>query len=696
MSKKPGQTTRATPDETDIALIETAEAMLADHFFDPEAEDQYKALHSLARSGQQKATLLREETVEVLEQDCTLRLEGLRTWTTMRVTIEHPDFGASIEGTWSFDHQELRHPRVADRYGSTSMIEAGLDEISDVLANGLSDEELQELMDFAADEADAGPLIGDDPREPPPATATDRARVKAIAKRIARSGSLDLPPEDHTWIEEMPQTLPVITELLMDLAKDFSESNPLLDAYLLMLGMQLEYVRYRQDRGWKWAGAMLQDFQKAMLSFGQQHNNPEVFMAMGRVLQQARVPVSESMREALAEAGVGQEDPGPPEQLEGMLEAVMTQLAEIVNSPFDVIGAMNDTGAIFPAHMRGFIIHKMSQSAHAVIRESVALALLDQDASVRSAAVAALRQGASPGTMSPATLRRAIAVRNWLPEAERPALDDMVRTARQAGIEIGSWPSATSEPEYHVSMIDGSGAQSILMLSKAGSKAAFGALLLREGEGVIDAWEDPELSRGKAAKLLREAQQSAPTTRVSRGAVDQMVQHALGTSADRGAVPPEMLLRIAERTGATEWRARRHDIAAEVARVLAGAGQADRGEAAMRQVAAWLAEAPTLRTWFEEGPDVHAKLSKLPRTNKPALIGTTLAEVLDPRRDVWAERFALMALWCEASGDTQYWRRAAPMAAVADALLSGQPLAEIPPMRTIAAHTVTNELLTPW
>lgn len=692
MSKKPTRPPQrpapAEPDDIDLALIDVAEAILSEHFFDPDAEDEYKRKHALNR-GRQEATLLFEDAVEVFDEECAIRVEGLRTWTRMRVTLRHPEFGAMVEGMWSFDTQELRKPEVAQRSGEPGTIREGVEELLDTLMGSISDEDLMDSLEHRDD--DDEPLIGDDPREPPPATGADRSRVKAIAKRLVRDhGEINL--EDRSWMEQTPQVLPVLTDLLIDMAATALEDDPMAAACLGLLEAALEFVRYRQDRGWDWAIAMLDDFQRKLLAFGRAGTNQGLFLAMSAAMTHARVPVGEEMRQAFAEAGLNEAVSEPSGELDSALDNVLAELAEAADSPFDVIASLSDTGAVMPASLRGFLAAKLAGSEHEVIRDAAALLLLDEDASVREATVAALA-GAASTRVSPETLRRAVTIRNWVPEAERAGIDALVRSAREAGVPIASWPEGATDTECHATMIDGSAAQSILMVSRMGKKFLFNALLIRHGTGVVDVWSDPGLSRTKVQRLLKEAQRAVPSCRVPREFVDALVRHALGASAGRGGTPPAGLLQVAEDIRAPDWRAQRLDLVAEVERRIAGTALPNDVQ---DDAAVWLRTAETLGSWYEEGPDVHAVLSRLPRNRRPALVDAVLTDILPARRIVWAERFVLMGLWCEAAEEVAYRGKAQAMLAVADALLSDVPMQDIPAMWVIANQTVTNELVTPW
>ena len=67
-------------------------------------------------------------------------------------------------------------------------------------------------------------------------------------------------------------------------------------------------------------------------------------------------------------------------------------------------------------------------------------------------------------------------VRNWVPEAEREAIDRLVRKARLKGVVCAQWapPPALA---IHASMVDGSGTQSVILTSPTGRTGLFAGLL---------------------------------------------------------------------------------------------------------------------------------------------------------------------------------------------------------------------------
>jgi hypothetical protein len=703
MAKRGTKPPAPEPDEINEALTLLAEMLLSEHFFDPDLEQIYKKKLSANRPAGTAGVVLEEDTIALPDGDCVFRIEALRTWTHFRIGFSHQAFTASVEGSWNFKNEDLQQVTVT-RTGDPDAIIATAEGMMEAIeGDDLDDEEFASFMDGLADEDDDEvPMIGDDPTEPSEATALDRGRVKAIAKRFARKPDADFNLEDQSWLEQTPQTLPVITEILVDLCGAAKRDEASVSAYQVMLTMQLEFVRYRQDRGWAWADDMLAAFQERLITLGIESAIPrDDWFMMCNAMIEARVPVPDTVQVALAEAGfTADEESAPPDELMRTLRGFLDDLARMVSSPFEVIHSLRSAGAMLPAMLRGFMATELALSPHPVLREAVPLLLLDDDATVRRNAAAALEQTAHPDTMSPDTLRRAITLRNWIPAADRPALDAAIRKGRLAGVTIGVRPVPAPDLEFHASVVDGSAAQSILMVSRSGKTNFFGGLLLRHGTGVVDTWADADLSSGKINKLLREAQTAAATVRVGTAFVDTVVQHAIGTALALDTVPPAMVLELAEIVGGTEWKDRRLDIKAEAEQLFEALDPADRTPKAVKsglaKGATWIAKEPAFSSWFEDGPGVQKALAKLPRTDQIGMTAVVMTEILPGKRADWAERFLVMALWSQAATDAKQQARAVDLALIAHALVGDGPIAAIPAMAVIARQTVRAMLLGGW
>jgi hypothetical protein len=692
------------PDGVNEALLELVEMLLGEYFIDPEHEDSYKQVLARHRPTGTDGILLHGEEIELEDGSCKIQLQALRPYTRFRVVMTHPAFSATVEGTWSFDNEELRQTKFT-RTGNPDTIEAAVEAMIEAVdERDLEDDD--EFADFLAgvEDDDEVPMIGDDPTEPPDAKPLDRNRLKAIAKRIARHRDSELGPEDRVWLEQTPQILPVVADALIEAAGAPSPDDMLVQAYHQILGLELEFVRYRQDRGWDWAEDMLTAFQQRLIEVAKAGSIPrDDWFLMCSALTEARVPVADGMRTQLADAGFTPEDmdpDAPPEEMLKMVRHLMDELANMVSGPFEVVEALRSSGAMLPPMLRSFMTTELALSFHTVLREAVPLLLLDDDSSVRVAAAGALEQIAHPDALSPDMLRRAITIRNWIPAKDRPPLDAAIRKARLAGVAIGAWPEPARDLELYASIVDGSGAQSIMAASRSAKKGLFAGLLLRHGTGVMDGWMDYDISRGQIGKLLREAQMAAPNLRVDRAFVDLVVQHAIGTSVHQDTVPPSSLLEIAEVLGGAEWKDRRIDIKTEADRLFGLLDPADQTAdgvtSGSQRASLWMSKEEMFGSWFEDGPQVQKALAKLPRTDKGRLVAAVMDDILTSEREKWAERFLVLALWYEAATDAKQRLRARDAVLVAHALTSDTPIETIPVMTLIAAQTVRAMLLGAW
>jgi hypothetical protein len=389
------------PDAVNEVLLEFAEMVLSDFFFDPENEQAYKRTLSKNRSTGHQGVLLNEATVALPDAECVLRIEALRTLTHFRVTVTHPQFATTVEGAWSFESEELNHVRYT-RTGDRGTIERTLDAMFDAV-EGVEPDDDETFADLLDGSNEEGGLIGDDPTAPPEATALDRSRLKAIAKRIARRPDIEIATEDRGWLEQTPQILPVVAESLIAAASAAKRDEVLVGVYQHLLALELEFVRYRQDRGWDWANAMLDAFQERLVAVGKAGVVPrEDWFVMCSALIDARVPVDDDVQAALADAGFQPEEvDAPPEEMLRMVRHFMDDLARMVSSPFEVVDALKGSGAMLPAMLRSFMATELALSPHQILRDAVPLLLLDNEPTVRAAAAGALEQTARADTMSP-------------------------------------------------------------------------------------------------------------------------------------------------------------------------------------------------------------------------------------------------------------------------------------------------------
>lgn len=706
MAKKPQAGAPSSADDSDRLLIDLASALLAEYFFDPDNEAQFLETYPSRKASPGNAPLV-DDTMESGSGELHWRLEVLGQRNAFRVTMRHPAFTAVVEGVWQFQRETLRQSRVVHRSGGRGTMAEALEYLLDDLTGGNpTEEELEDFLAALADDVEA-PMIGDDPKEPPPATTAERHRLLDLVEQLARRPDSEPLIEDRAWLETTPQTLPLLTTLLIDAMAARPRDERRIAACLDLVTLQLEFVRYRLDRGWEWASRMLNEYQQRLIALGNAGTIEQTdWFAMAAALTQARVPVTDAIQTALAGAGMTIADPGPPEEMMAALHGLSDELAGMVDSPFEVIEALSAAGAVMPAALRSFMTTELALSPHAVLREAVPMMLLDNDSTVRRAAAAAMEQIASADRITPDWLRRAITLRSWIPQADRPELDRAIRKARAAGVPIGAWPgfsggtSPGGDIAVHASMVDGSGAQSILAVTRIGRKGLVAGLLLKHGVGVLDAWLDPDVTRANINKMLRGMKGEVPSDEVNRSYLDTAVQHAIAVGLTHGTVPGEKVLAIAEAIGSSEWRDRRLEVTAEADCLFEALPPENRTPAAIAAAlargATWVQREPIAASWFEDDQAVRQVVAKVPRRDTAGAIRLVLTEILAASRMAWAERFLLMALWCKAAISKAYQDWASDFIVLTHALTSGEELDTIPIMTAIATQTVMAARTSGW
>ncbi len=687
-------------------LLRLARAMLSQHFDDDPLEADYDAW--LRRESRKKGGG-KPRVLKLLDEHPahgTLRLSAQPVSNTFSLGVTHADFTAEVTVTYDIDLAELDSASVTHFQGSIGVAIAGarfwVDELTDYGLDDLDMEEA-ELEELFADAASDDP--DDVPDEPPEDTADDRRQVERMARALSRKVRDDEPPElpelDQEWLEAVPQSLWPLLEGAVDTSMAKPRDAKLFAAWLALLNHQLELIRYRSDRGHKWAIEMLDDYQEHLKELAESKSlGHEDLFSLVAALGHAKVPVKPELSEALMSSGPALPDSMPPEKaLDQAVRPLIDELARNVTSPFEVMEAMGETAAVTPPALRCFMALELALSPHPVMRDAVPLMLLDADAEVRHAAAQALDQIAAPETLSPVSLRRAIALRNWIPEADRAVLDQAIRKARVKGVQPAQWEPAPDLAQ-RASPIDGSGAQSMLFASRSGRSGLFAGLLLKQGFGIRDAWCNRDMPRREIASMVAEVQRKVTVPEVERSYIDLAVQHGIALGVAANHLPDPALLEIAEAVSGADWKDRRIDAAAETERLFGELPTEQRSAgaiaASLRRSAGWMREDGLWDSWFEDDAEVRDSLAAAKQHDVDAAARLLLEGVMAQRRDVWAERFLLTALWARAvkagqppplgaSARAVTWR---DLVVLAHEVRSARLLRDIPVMAEIAERTV--------
>lgn len=668
-----------------------AECALDVHFSEPDNLDRYHALRRRAERGRKQPAAVKPLQIWQIDGG-SLVLRALADPLRFALELEHPTFGAQILATYDPDTVEMSQASVAELHGDKKAARKAARDWVDEQADGELGDDLAALLSLMTDDDDT-PDLPDHEAEPGPPSDQDVKTIEVmardLAKEMGRAGIPDLTASNKRWFEANPQTLGPIFDGFVTACKAVKRNDDLIAAYWWLLVTQLELIRYRHERGWEWATRLLDAYQQRLLQIGKdQVIAQDDWFRLAAALSHAKVPVSQATSEAFAELGGSEALPDGQELT--MMRALIDQMAGAVERPYDVIDAFSELGAVLPTQVRSFMAQELALSPHAVLRDAAPLLLLDPDSGVRRTAAAALEQTAAADTMSPESLRRIIAVRNWIPEADRAAVDRAIRKARTKGVECAQWP-VVGDLLVIASAVDGAGAQTVVASSPGNRKGLLAGILLKQGFGVRDTWCDHDKPRREINNVIRTLTREVGGTEVERSYIDIVIQHAIAVGLAAGNVPGPALLDIAESIGGVDWKDRQLDIAAEARWLLEALPAEERTDAAitrsLQRSGGWMERDKIAQSWFEDDAAVRELVARAPKGDKLAATELMLTEGLEQTREVWAERFLLLGLWARASkGRTQH-ARWGDFAVLAHELAGARPIAEIPIMVTIGERS---------
>jgi hypothetical protein len=458
-----------------------------------------------------------------------------------------------------------------------------------------------------------------------------------------------------------------------------------------LLSQALEEVRYDVERNRKDAIAYLADLRQYLLDAGKRPDiDPDAFFFVLQQFAAAKVDIGDGLRDLgeqiLEERAVISSADEAPSFLEVAKE--LKGIAKALNDdPFAIHRELFEFAQTLPADARAMLAATvLEQTDTPALRDAALGWLLDDAAEVRRIVAQALEKlaASNSGTM----LRRMIAMRNWVPEADRPALDRAIK-ASQKKVACAGWPSA-KVLEVYASGFDGSGAQSVFVIAAQGRKRTFAALLFKQDMGVRDAWANRDATQAEVNATLEAMAMQMDLSRVPLEYAANAIRHFLGVNAQTGIMPPFGLLEVAEVAGLTDVNPKFQPVDALLSSLCAGIAPertTPRATAdALKTSASWGKYQPVSWSWFEESDEADAILARggLSKAKRKAAL---LAMPLQKRRRWWATLFAWTAYTMKHVQGASGWE---DYVLVARELLGERPLDEFGIMNKIADATVAN------
>jgi hypothetical protein len=276
---------------------------------------------------------------------------------------------------------------------------------------------------------------------------------------------------------------------------------------------------------------------------------------------------------------------------------------------------------VHPEAVQAKFLCALIHSENVKAREVAGLLLLHPNASIR--ATMAKTWLSMPENATPALLRRLIFIRNWLPEGDRPAIDQLITQVRTAGTECAPAERGKLHRLY-VSTIDGAGAIAFYGAFKTEKRkfTTFGAVC-KQNIGFRDSWVQTDVSEKNTRSFLRNMVSNKETLgEISPEFIDIVVPYFLAVSVKQGNIPDPKLLQLAELFGVT-WVPSFEVLAKSLA---------DVAPRKPKNPDEWLSQ-PFGESWFEEDARVDGCSAE-----------EILQNTLEKRRAFWTEKLRILAL----------------------------------------------------
>lgn len=483
-----------------------------------------------------------------------------------------------------------------------------------------------------------------------------------------------------------------MTTLLDLLSKEAAKKMPKemqVNAYAFLLGQGLEVLRHSIERGRSQAKDSVAQLgaQICMLAHDGKLAPPTVLLLLQQFVT-AKLNVSDElqalMRELMEQAPASVSGPSA-----GDIDKFLNDLAaEYGDDAFAIQDLLGQQAATFPETHRAGMAAALLGATEPILPEAAIGWLLDAGAITRADTAQLLTQAAGSGKVSGTMLRRMITLRNWLPEADRPALDAAIRASRQKGVECAV-VAPTKIIEVMATGLDGAGAQSLFVMVKLGRQYALASLLLKQGIGVRDAWARHGLSKSQVEAMVDQIDAQVEVFDSAMDYVRLALGHAISVNLVSGVLPPFGLLDVVEVLGLPTANPEPVSCDVVIARLI------QEIPARMRNVAAtnralkasdtWENDYDFPESWFEDSSDLDALIDH-EQPSFPQRLILILEKYLPSRRLRWAETLAWMALTLRYDpSNNGNWSK---LALVAREIASERPLAEIPLMVRLAGTTL--------
>lgn len=536
-----------------------------------------------------------------------------------------------------------------------------------------------------------------------------------IARTVGRCGPAEgerpIEPADSELLATRPRIILALLDLLLEVhAPDGRqvEPPPEFDACLLLLEEGLTQIRFSVERSRPWAVNLSKEIQQYIADRAfLPEVDVRVYQGLLQALHESKLDLhpaikdqSEKLARYYSQFAVGRE--GVPD-----LVRAIENLAKGADDAFELFEGLVVQLSTVPEEAQVLAFAAAArESGNPLVLEMAALIPLHPNRTVARTASFGLAAAWRPDAVSSVALRRLVALRSWLPAGDRAPVGELIKVLQKAGAAAGSGPARLPAPRAAsllASAFDGSGIQAAWWLCDRKRPYRMVGFLVKQEEGIRDTVMQMDLTKGEIMDLTRDFRRSGTAAKtVCTGYGSRLMSHFLWVGTEHNHPPPVLLLHAAEALGGTYWRPQRMDADTELVRLEGLLGERldsspELVQRVLERSADWPSKEEFASSWFEDDARVDTLLRDAVGPPERWLSGMERAtqilmeELLEAKRELWAERMLWMALWAESVEDRQRpsWEGFTILARL---LRDGVPVGDIPLMHAVATRSVLSAL----
>jgi yecA family protein len=376
-----------------------------------------------------------------------------------------------------------------------------------------------------------------------------------------------------------------------------------------------------------------------------------------------------------------------PAEGDALLEGLFAELTmQADGEPIALHHALTESFPAMPPEMRDHVVAYSVGRSDPIHAELACYWLLDPALHIRLTAAQGLANRLASAEFPGRILASLVVLRSWMPDdAARAKVDTILNEAMRKSVAASADQAPWTMHSIRASLPDGGGAQSIGIALQSGSQRKMAMLLLKQGQGVKDAYTITCQTARDQKSIVERMTEEVGALTVTAGYVRRAVSIALADGLAQGLPPGPGLIEVVRICGFSGLRPEvksTPDLIADLVSTRAAQALPPRQYGDLITASEeWWDRHETIESWFEDSDAAHAVLDKA-RSAKSA--ETALWKWLEIRRDWWARILARSADVLE----TALHPDATSFVACAMALLDGRDLKRIPVMLDVHEQTI--------